>query len=69
VTWTALKGTAILFAHAEKTADADDERGGLALPVDEHVHDLADLAVVGVIDALLVPVGDGHAVGWNLDII
>src|SRR5262245_9330400 len=55
----------VLFAHPEKAADADDERGGLALTVDEHIHDLADLAVVGVIDALLVPVGDGHAVGWD----
>src|SRR5262249_44727887 len=45
----------VLFAHPEKTADADDERGGLAVAVDEHVHDLADLAVVGIIDALLVP--------------
>src|SRR5262249_31208634 len=40
----------VLFAHPEKTADADDERGGLALAVDQHIHDLTDLAVVGVVD-------------------
>src|SRR3954470_3119475 len=49
----------ILLAHAEEAADADDQRGDLALTVDEHVHDLADFAVTGIIDILFVPVSDG----------
>src|SRR5436190_18529672 len=48
----------VLFAHPEETADAEDEGSGSALAIDEHIHDLADLTVVRVIDALLVPMGD-----------
>src|SRR4029450_5527457 len=53
----------ILFAHPKKAADADDERCHLAVAIDKHILDLADLAVVGIIDALLVPMSDGLAVG------
>src|SRR5262245_25018242 len=51
--------------HPKKTTDADDERGHLAVAIDEHVHDLADLAVLRIIDTLLVPMSDGFAVGWD----
>src|SRR5262249_20620571 len=43
----------VLLAHAEETPDADDERGDLAVAVDQHVHDLADLVVRGIVDVLL----------------
>src|SRR4029434_7043278 len=55
----------VLFAEPKKAADADDERGHLAVAIDKHVHDLADLVVLRIIDALLVPMGDGFAVGWD----
>src|SRR6266511_640005 len=55
----------VLFAHAKEAADADEESARLALAIDEHVHDLADLVVLRIIDALLVPMGDGFAVGWD----
>jgi hypothetical protein len=55
----------LFFAHSKKAADADDECGRFALAIDEHVHDLADLVVLRIIDVLLVPMGDGFAVGWD----
>src|ERR1700734_394341 len=55
----------ILLASAEKPANADDERGHLAGLVDQNVHDLADLGVLRVIDALLVPVGHREGIGGN----
>src|SRR5438034_6324041 len=45
-----------------KATDADDERARLAVMIDEHIHDLADLVVLRVIDVLLIPMGDGFAV-------
>src|SRR5262245_19590756 len=52
----------VLFARPKEAADADDERGCLAVVIDEHVHHLADLAVLRIIDVLLVPMGNGFAV-------
>src|SRR2546430_12945870 len=53
----------VLVTHAEEPTYANDERGDLAVAIDQHIHDLADLVVRGVIDVLLVPVGGRHAVG------
>jgi hypothetical protein len=55
----------VLFARPKKTADADDERGRFAALIDKHVHDLADLVVLRVIDVLLVPMGDGFAIAGD----
>jgi hypothetical protein len=65
VALTELKGT-VLFARAEEPTYPDDERGDLAVAIDQHIHDLADLVVRGVIDVLLVPVGHRHAVGGKV---
>ena len=59
----------ILFAHSEEAADSDHQRDDLAVLVDEHIHDLADLVVLRVIDVLLIPMGNGFAVARMLDII
>src|SRR3984893_3632306 len=52
----------ILLTHSKKSADPDDERGRFAFTIDEDVHDLADLVIFRIVDVLLVPVGDRHAV-------
>src|SRR5579871_6836352 len=49
----------ILLAHAEKAADADDQRRYLALLVEQYIVDRADLGLLGVVDGLLVEIGDG----------
>src|SRR2546429_4971402 len=38
----------VLFAYPKKAAHADDEHGRLALAIDEHVHDLADLVILRI---------------------
>src|SRR5262249_16072601 len=53
----------VLLAHAEEPTCADNKRGDLAVAIDQYIHDLADLVVRGVVDVLLVPVGDRHAAG------
>ena len=55
----------VLFAHSEETSDADYERSGFPVALDEHVHDFADLVIGRIIDALLVPVSDRDAVRRN----
>src|SRR5689334_12821661 len=55
----------VFFAGAEEAADADDQGIDLAFGIDQHVLDVADLVVLGVVDALLVPVGDGDALRGN----
>src|SRR6266576_82387 len=56
----------VLVTHAEEPTYADDQRGDLAVAIDPHIHDLANLVVRGVIDVLLVPVSDRHAVGGKV---
>jgi len=43
----------VLLARAEEPTYANDERGDLAVAIDQHIHDLADLVVRGVIDVCL----------------
>src|SRR4030095_3799783 len=43
----------VLLTHAEEPAHADDQRGDLAVAVDQHVHDLADLVVGRIVDVVL----------------
>src|SRR6185369_16212946 len=52
----------ILLAGAQKSANADDERGSLSVLVEQHIHDLADLVVRRIIDILLVPLGHGDRI-------
>ena len=55
----------VLFAGTKKSTNADNERGHLAGLVDQNIHDLADLGVLRVIDALLVPIGHREGIGRN----
>ena len=55
----------VLLACPEKAADADDEGGGLAVLIQEQIQDLADLVVLRIVDVLLVPFSNRHAVGRN----
>src|SRR5499433_694998 len=43
----------VLLARTEEPTHADDECGDLAVAIDQHIHDFADLVVRGVIDVLL----------------
>jgi len=41
----------VFSAHPQKSADIDDNRGDLSVAVENQVRDMADLAVLNVIDA------------------
>src|SRR6266481_6213556 len=49
----------ILFAHAEESADANDQRRDTTFLVDQDVIDLADLIVRRIVNVLLIEVGHG----------
>src|SRR6266850_7419992 len=49
----------ILFAYAEESADANDQRRDTTFLVDQDVIDLADLIVRRIVNVLLIEVGHG----------
>ena len=49
----------ILFAHAQKSADANDQGADVTGLVDKNVIDVADLIVGGIIHILLIEAGHG----------
>jgi hypothetical protein len=55
----------ILFAHAQKSANANDQGADITGLVDKNVIDVADLIVGGIIDILLVKVGHGGPGGQS----
>ena len=58
----------MLFAHAQKSADTNDQGAYITGLVDKNVIDIADLIVGGIIDSLLVEVGHGGPGGhfWKI---
>jgi hypothetical protein len=53
----------ILRVHSEEATDRYNEGADLAVITDEYVNDLADLAVGGIIDILLVVIGYRRCIG------
>src|SRR5262249_45586339 len=53
----------VLLADAEEAADPDDYRRALAVVIEQHLFDLTDLVVGGIINTLLVPIGDRPSLG------
>ena len=64
--WTALTGKATSFAPIPRnSADTNDKRDHPAVLVNQHIHDVADLVVGRIIDALTDPMRNGPRIGWN----
>jgi hypothetical protein len=53
----------VFLTDADEAAHTDDDRGGLAIVIKQHVLDLADLVVAQVVDGLLVPIRDSPGFG------
>ena len=56
----------IFFAGPEEAAHAHDQGNDPTGFIDENVFDIADLVFIGIVDVLLVPVGNRHRLARKL---
>src|ERR1700674_5093884 len=55
----------ILFTGSQETADSDHKSFDLARLVDEHVLDVANFVIGGIIDVLFIVVRDREGITWQ----